>query len=309
MRSISTGRHQRNGIRTLYMIERKGNSMKHISELLEEQQPQNAALKSGLDFIDNELGGYHPGELMTICGMENSGKTAFILSQIDRLAVEQGIPTLVGFGMMDMSMAVSAMMAYHYDIETNDLWNLLRNPRYKEEICEYKAMLSEAPLFVLEDGYCGENWERDMVECISEREIRVAFFDEFETYTSNDTSAELKRLATQSNIPIIKTELIWRDRDGGERPISLSDMNMKEHHIISSMSDTVIAFNDYEFMKIFTDERGISLRGVIGIEILKQKGLIGKKMYRLLKKRLLYSTRFSDSKYDVPVSQPIVEHI
>ena len=283
--------------------------MKHISELLEEQQPQNAALKSGLDFIDNELGGYHPGELMTICGMENSGKTAFILSQIDRLAVEQGIPTLVGFGMMDMSMAVSAMMAYHYDIETNDLWNLLRNPRYEEEICEYKAMLSEAPLFVVKEERLDEDWMKEMMDWIVEEGIQIAFFDDFETYTSNDTSAELKRLATQSNIPIIKTELIWRDRDGGERPISLSDMNMKEHHIISSMSDTVIAFNDYEFMKIYQDERGVNLRGVLGVDIIKKKGEINKKSYRLFKKRLYYRTRFSDPKYDVPVSQPIVEHL
>jgi len=299
MSFISIGNHPLNGIRTLYMIERKWNSMKHISELLEEQQPQNAALKSGLDFIDNELGGYHPGELMTICGMENSGKTAFILSQIDRLAVEQGIPTLVGFGMMDMSMAVSAMMAYHYDIETNDLWNLLRNPRYEEEICEYKAMLSEAPLFVVKEDCLDEDWMKEMMEWIVEEGIQIAFFDDFETYTSNDTSAELKRLATQSNIPIIKTELIWRDRDGGERPISLSDMNMKEHHIISSMSDTVIAFNDYEFMKIYQDERGVSLRGVLGVDIIKKKGEISQKSYRLFKKRLYYRTRFSDPKYDV----------
>lgn len=309
MSFISIGNLPLNGIRILYMIERKGNSMKHISELLEEQQPQNAALKSGLDFIDNELGGYHPSELMTICGMENSGKTAFILSQIDRLAVEQGIPTLVGFGMMDMSMAVSAMMAYHYDIETNDLWNLLRNPRYEEEVCEYKAMLSEAPLFVLEDGYCGENWERDMVECISDREIRIAFFDDFETYTEKDTSVQLKHIALRTGIPIVKTELVWNVERMDDVRIALADLDSKSHHVISSMSDTVIVFNDFEFMKIFTDERGISLRGVMGIEILKQKGLIGKKMYRLLKKRLLYRTRFSDSKYDVPVSQPIVEHI
>ena len=283
--------------------------MRHISKYLEDRAPQRCALMSGYDFIDVELGGYHPGELMTICGMENSGKTAFILSQIDRLAVEQGIPTLVCFGTMDMSMVVSAMMAYHYDIETNDLWNLRDDPRYEDEICEYESMLREAPLFVLEDGCCDENWERDMVECITEREIRIAFFDDFETYTEKDTSVQLKQIALRTGIPIVKTELVWNVEKMDDVRIALADLDSKVHHVISSMSDTVIAFNDFDFMKIFTDERGINLRGVMGIEILKQKGQIGKKIYRLLKKRLLYRTRFSQYIQEVPESGIVVNHI
>ena len=283
--------------------------MKHISKLLKERLPQKAALKSGWDFINNELGGYHPGELMTVCGVENSGKTAFILSQIDRLAVEQRIPTLIGFGLMDMSMVVASMMAYHYDIETNDLWNLWDNPLYQEEIAEYESMLREAPLCVVKEDLQDDNLLEELRDRIVDNGIQIAFFEDFEIYTSLNTSSELRRLAVMSNIPVIKSELIWRDRKDGERLVSLSDMNTREWGAISSMSDTVLAFNDYEFMKIFMDERGVNLRGVLGIEILKQKGAISQKLYRLFKKRLYYRTRFSDSDYGVPVPRPIVEHI
>lgn len=283
--------------------------MKHISKLLGERLLQKAALKSGWDFIDNELGGYHQGELMTVCGVENSGKTAFILSQIDRLAVEQRRPTLIGFGLMDMSMVVASMMAYHYDIETNDLWNLWDNPLYQEEVAEYESMLREAPLFVVKEDLQDDNLLEELRDRIVDNGIQIAFFEDFEIFTSHNTSSELKRLAVMSNIPVIKSELIWRDRKDGERLVSLSDMNTREWGAISSMSDTVLAFNDYEFMKIFMDERGVNLRGVLGIEILKQKGAISQKLYRLFKKRLYYRTRFSDSDYDVPVPRPIVEHI
>lgn len=51
--------------------------MKHISKYLENRPQLQEPLMSGYDFIDNELGGYHPGELMTICGVEDCGKTAF----------------------------------------------------------------------------------------------------------------------------------------------------------------------------------------------------------------------------------------
>lgn len=282
--------------------------MKHISNILEGQIQQNAALKSGWDFIDNELGGYHPGEMMTICGMENSGKTAFVLSQIDRLAVEQGIPTLIGFGTMDMSMVVASMMAYHYDIETNNLWELLDDPKYQPQRKEYESMLREAPLYVLDDDIRDENWEKTIGEWITNKEIRIIFLDEWETITEKDMSIGLKHLAISTGVSVVLTDVIWNDRPLDGFGVRLSDLNARKCSSVSALPDTVIAFNDYEYMKIFADERGVNLRGVQGIEILKQKGVIKKKEYRMIKKRLYYKKRYSDSSYDVPEPLPLAKH-
>lgn len=283
--------------------------VKHISKYLENRPQLQETLKSGYDFISNELGGYHPGELMTICGVENCGKTAFIVSEIDRLAIGQHVPTLIAVGLMDMKSFVASMIAYHYDIETNDLWGLWDDLSYQDEIGEYESLLREAPLYIVEENFQDENWVTEMKDFIVDHGIKIAFFDEYESFTFKDTSLELRQLAMLSNIPIVKTELVWRDRDGGDHPISLADINVKEHHVISSMSDTVIAFIDYEFIKIYQDERGVSLRGVLGVEILKQKGTISKKSYRLLKNRLYFRTRYSDSRYDVPESRPVAKHM
>lgn len=59
---------------------------------------------------------------------------------------------------------------------------------------------------------------------------------------------------------------------------------------------------------IFADERGVNLRGVLGIEILKQKGVIKKKEYRMIKKRLYYQNSYSDPCYDVPEPNPLARH-
>ena len=284
--------------------------MKHISDLIG-QTPQRKAepLKSGFGFIDNELGGYHAGELMTICGVENSGKTAFLVSQIDRLTLEQGIPTLIGIGLMDMETFVASMIAYHYDIETNDLWGLWDDPRYQDEINEYESMLKEAPLYVLDNYIQDEEWVKNLSERIAEQGIRMIFLDEWETITLQETSIGLRQLALHTGITIVRTDEVGNDREVDGSRVALSDFNVRRYNHVNSMSDTVIAFNDYDFMKIYEDEHGVNLRGVLGIEILKQKGVISKKEYRLFKKRLYFRKLFSGSGYDVPEPRPIIEHI
>lgn len=284
--------------------------MKHINEYLGfASQWNDVPLKSGYDFIDDELGGYHPGELMTICGVENSGKTAFIISQIDRLAVEQKIPTIVGIGLMDVPLFMASMIAYHYDIATNNLWGLWDDPGYQDDINEYKSMLKEAPLYVLDNYIQDEDWVKNLSERIAEKGIRMIFLDEWESITIQETSIGLRQLALHTGTTIVKTEVVWNDREVDGHRVALSDFNVRKYNNASSASDTVIAFNDYEFMKIFVDERGVNLRGVLGIEILKKKGVINKKEYRLFKKRLYFRKLFSGSGYDVPESRPIIEHI
>ena len=70
--------------------------MEHISNIIDEViQQEITPIKSGIKFLDETLGGYYPGEMTTICGDINSGKTAIIIAQINHLAVDQHIPTLL----------------------------------------------------------------------------------------------------------------------------------------------------------------------------------------------------------------------
>ena len=56
--------------------------MKHFLDIIDETSLHSInPLKSGFDFIDEKLGGYHSGEVITVAGTINSGKTAFVVSQ------------------------------------------------------------------------------------------------------------------------------------------------------------------------------------------------------------------------------------
>ena len=70
--------------------------MSHIAEYIEQAKLMlKAPILTGFDFLDNIMGGYYPGQVTTICGGENIGKSAFVVHQINRIALDHSIPTLL----------------------------------------------------------------------------------------------------------------------------------------------------------------------------------------------------------------------
>ena len=89
--------------------------MEHISEIIETTEVVKP-ITTGMRFLDRAIGGYYPGELTAICGEENSGKTAFVVSQLNLIAVEQHIPTMIVLNNMSRRTFLSCMAAYYYRI-------------------------------------------------------------------------------------------------------------------------------------------------------------------------------------------------
>lgn len=253
--------------------------MKHILDVIDETSLHSInPLTSGFDFIDEELGGYHSGEVITVAGTINSGKTAFVVSQVDRLSVEQKVPTLVGLGLMDYDMFLASLVAYHYSIKTSNLWGLLNDPKYKTEVEQYKEMLKESPLFIA-DSVWDEEDEEDLEISVLEKEIRIVFLDELELFPEENESAKMKQLAIHSGATIVETQVI----DKVEVTDRISCIRLSD---IKGYADTVIAFNDYEYLGLYTDEKGRELHGLLGIEILKQKGFAHSGIYSVQKSQL-----------------------
>lgn len=70
--------------------------MEHISDIIENVQSlTDYPISTGFKFLDTIIGGYYPGELTTICGEEDSGKSAYVISQLNHIAMEQKIATLL----------------------------------------------------------------------------------------------------------------------------------------------------------------------------------------------------------------------
>ena len=58
--------------------------MEHVCDIIEETTSATICpISTGFKFLDTIIGGYYPGELTTICGEEDCGKTAYVISQLN----------------------------------------------------------------------------------------------------------------------------------------------------------------------------------------------------------------------------------
>ncbi|MBQ8096501.1 MAG: hypothetical protein IJ243_05385 [Prevotella sp.] len=263
--------------------------MKHVSEIISGVMAEcPKPILTGLQQLDEQIGGYYPSELTTVCGRENVGKTAFIVHQVNRLAVDMGVATYLYAGYVDERVWLSMMVAYYCGIQTIDFHSVLYSPKYATPVKEYLEKLKKAPLFV-EFGM-EQSFSIDHVMDVVKREnIRIAFFDDANWLTEENRA--LKRVAVACRIPVVASAETWlHEREGmdGRRPM-LSDLEMVTG---GYGSDVVIGLTDFETDHIFMDENGRSLRGILELSILKHKGMM--KLSRIrIRKTMLYAKELS----------------
>lgn len=255
--------------------------MEHISDIIEDVQSLTEyPISTGFKFLDTVIGGYYPGEMTTICGEEDSGKSAYVISQLNHIAVEQKIATLIIINSMSKRALVSCMAAYYCNIETYNVNSVLYDEQYLAAVTNYMQKLKEAPLFVISEWRFDEGELLEEIESfIQAHRIKIAFFDEsngsFEYSAKRKVSINnLKALALKTNIPVVATTCIWNDRDGieGMKPFLQDLYFCSEIH----GHDTVIGLIKYERHYVFQDENGRDLRDTIHLEILKKRGRIVK---------------------------------
>lgn len=258
--------------------------MEHISDIIENVQSlTDYPISTGFKFLDTIIGGYYPGELTTICGEEDSGKSAYVISQLNHIAMEQKIATLLIINSMSKRALVSCMAAYYCNIETYNVHSVLYDEQYETAVKNYMQKLKEAPLYVISEWCFNEGEHLEEIESfIQAHRIKIAFFDEsngsFEYSAKRKVSINnLKALALKTNIPVVATTCIWNDREGAEgmKPFLQDLYFCSEIH----GHDTVIGLIKYERHCVFQDENGRDLRDTIHLEILKKRGRIVKRKF------------------------------
>ena len=258
--------------------------MEHISDIIENLLSlTDYPLSTGFKFLDTVIGGYYPGELTTICGEEDCGKSAYVISQLNHIAVEQKIATLLIINSMPQKALVSCMAAYYCNIETYNVYSVLYDEQREAAVKNYLQKLKEAPLYVMSEWGSNEGELLEEIEAfIQTHRIKIVFFDE--SNGSFDYSAKrrlsvngLKTLALKMNIPVVATTCIWNDREGAEgmKPFLQDLYFCSEIH----GHDTVIGLIKYERHYVFQDENGRDLRDTIHLEILKKRGRIDKRKF------------------------------
>lgn len=268
--------------------------MKHISDYIDEaltHEPE--PIKTGYKFLDETIGGYYPGEVTTIGGCEDCGKSAFVITQLNHIAVDQKIPTLLVLENMSFETFLALMASYYCCITVKDVHSVLYSPIYKESVDQYLSKLKEAPLYITDlRTLLPEDTDFNAIgKVVKEHGIRIVVYDEITGWWpshENTIGYKLKRLALKWNIPIIVALCIWNDYHE-ERGVYLSLLDFNKYAGYHG-TDVVLCLTDHEKNAVYCDEHGRDLRGKVEIAILKYKGLIKKQAFQI-NRNSLYKRR------------------
>ena len=247
--------------------------MEHISNVIKSFKSKVKPISTGFRFLDKAIGGYYPGTLTTICGAEDCGKSAFVVSQINHVAVDLHIPTLLVLNNMSQRTFLSCMAAYYCGIETNNVYAVWDAKKHKSAVKSYIKLLKEAPLYIIGNKWWEENFMDKLEELIGANDIKMVFVDEVTSLGCEGKGIVLspwKSLAVKLDVSVVATTCIWEEREGldGITPALCDLLSQSDCH----GSDVAIGLINYEQFNVRLDERGRDLCDMIGFEILKQKG-------------------------------------
>ena len=174
---------------------------------------QNSVLKTGFASIDQDLGGFFPGELIAIGGRVSMGKTQFML----QIALQMAEKYPVQFFSFDLSLPMLTMriQAYLTGISVD---KSLLHPLTKEEKQTLLDGLELGPKRTIHFSTSGkfsfEKWEEFCVQEIKAKGIKVVFIDDLlamkiHPYESQEPahyqiiSNTLKRIAQKYQVCIV----------------------------------------------------------------------------------------------------------
>lgn len=257
-------------------------NMEHVYDCMKRSMGKEMEpIKTGYRFLDETIGGYYPGEVTTIGGWMDSGRSAFIIMQALHTALELNIPTLLIRGAMGIGELVASMAAYYCSIEAINILTILRSPLYQERIDEFLHKLEKAPLYISSVD-SAEKYFRLVEKAVDEKGVKIVFRDDIDDIIGDHLSywCKQKELATKLNIPIVCSLFCSYS----------TDYPRKKRYFLSDfpkhVADVVLGFFDYEQHGLIEDERGNDLRQMLQIDILKTKGTTGRQSVRIKKKDL-----------------------
>ena len=226
-----------------------------------------SGLSTGYHRLDKVLSGWQPTDLIILAARPAMGKTAFALSLIRNMAVDQGIPC----GMFSLEMG-------NVQLVQRLICNVCQIPGDKirsGQLERYEWGQLDSKIVALENAplYVDDTPQLSVIELrskarrmVREHGVKMIFIDYLQLMTANTgkgnrqeeistISRALKGLAKELNIPIMALSQLNRNVEGregieGKRP-QLSDL--RESGAIEQDADIVMFVNRPEYFHIYKD--------------------------------------------------------
>lgn len=240
-------------------------------------------LQTGFFEFDGLTGGLLPSDLVVVAGRPSMGKTAFVLTLVEYVAVEQQIPVGVFSLEMSRSQFANRMLGMRACVSQH---RMLTQRLADSEWVNWGIAIgpmAEAKIFV--DNSCNIGVLEIRAKAkrlMAQHQIGLLVVDyfqligELEEIVSSQQDAvfisnTLKDLAKELEIPVVVVSQLSRQVElgsGGPRP-QLSDFG--EFGVLERSADLVMLLYRPEMYHIIKDREGRSLEGVAEVIVAKQR--------------------------------------
>ncbi len=243
-------------------------------------------LVSGFDCLDRIIHSFEKSNLYILAGRPGMGKTAFGLTIMHDLALNQNANVVIISYEMTISQIVSRLLAISSEVSSEKILN--QNLEDFEEIivAQKTSELERANIFIDCPGTLNFKCIKEKIQELKVKTSidllliddiqRITISEEDRKYASNREQEvsknvrDLKSLAKELNIPILAISQLNRDSKVriDRKPI-LTDI--RDSGAIENDSDVVILLHRPDYYGITEDENGNSLLGVAEFEIAKNR--------------------------------------
>ena len=250
--------------------------MKHIKEIVEKAKSnEEVALASGMEFLEENMGPFYPGELTLICSEINSGKSALMIQQIHRIAIDNKEPVLVVLSGKDEISFLACMAAYYCSILLNDVRRVLSDPLYKDVVERYMELIQQSPVYFINRKEFLQK-EGDVSEFVKEKGIKAIFVESLpwmslDSHKKGQLAMRLKELTINLQVAMI---VEYQLRPDDNSPIFYIEQYGKNE--LAVYADNIIVLEDFSQHRFIDDEEGNDLRGKMKLKIMKHKGTLAR---------------------------------
>ena len=250
--------------------------MKHIKEIVENVNSQEkVALTSGMEFLEENMGPLYPGDLTLICSEINSGKSALMIQQIHRIAIDNKEPVLAVLSGKDEIAFLACMAAYYCSILLTDVRRVLSDPLYKDVVECYMELIQQSPIYFISRKEFLQK-EEELSEFVKENGIKAIFVESLpwmslDSHKKGQLAMKLKELTINLQVAMI---VEYQLRPDDNSPIFYIEQYGKNE--LAVYADNIIVLEDFSQHRFIDDEEGNDLRGKMKLKIMKHKGILAR---------------------------------
>ena len=244
--------------------------------LKRQEHGEAARVPTGIDALDEQTGGWYPGELCVLGARPAMGKTGLVLSfMANMIAEEQPVAIFAAYDLADeyfLAKTICAVNNQEIPRTAQERIKLLRAadmgniPLYlcPESELTTSIIRRKAEILIREKG----------VRCVFILDVQLVFMAEENGHTcegSRRICHELKMMAREFNVPFVVTSNLNRSPENRKYPMGRQPRidDLAGIFGLEQEADSVYLLWRPEYYGIYEDDRGHDLRGLGEILVVK----------------------------------------